>query len=99
MPETLQWAFNAQLMNGPSISFSDNFLVEAYDKIDVEIDPEAGGTPASKDVEVQPGAAGRVLFLLVTASSYDPPLTYEVDGSAARTLDAPLLLVGSGAVE
>lgn len=98
MPATLQWSFNALLVNGPSLAFSDTFDVEAYDKIDVEVDAQAGAAPGSKDVEVQPGGAGRVQFLLVTASSYDPPLTYEVDGGAARPLDAPLLVVGSGAV-
>lgn len=98
MPETLQWAFNAQLVDGPSSSFSNSLSVEAYDKIDVVIDAETGGTPATKTIEVQPGGEGRVLFLLITASSYDPPLTYDVDTSTGITLDAPLLLVGSGAV-
>jgi hypothetical protein len=98
MPETLQWSFHAQLVRGPSISPAGDLVVEGYDKIDVEVDAETGGAPGSKEVEVQPGGAGRVLFLLITASSYNPPLTYTVDGGAERTLDAPLCLIGSGTV-
>jgi hypothetical protein len=47
-------------------------------------------------VNVQPGDSG-VKFLQVTAGSYED-LTYKVDGGTQRTLDAPLLLIGGGAV-
>ena len=95
MAEQIEWSFNARLVDGPSISYSGKFDVEAYDKFEIEIDASAG--PAvDKAVDVQPG--GGVQFLLITASAYDPPLTYEVDGGATHDLDAPVALVGSGAV-
>ncbi|MGH8071777.1 MAG: hypothetical protein ACRERE_42390 [Candidatus Entotheonellia bacterium] len=34
-------------------------------------------------VEVQPGSAGQVKFLMITSSLYDVNLTYSVDGGAA----------------
>lgn len=96
MAEQIQWTVTVQVVGGPKKTVSQTIPVEAYDKIGVEI-AAAGGSEATRTVEVQPGGAGQLRFLLITASSYEPPLTYTIDGGGSITLDAPLLLAGVGA--
>lgn len=98
MPEKINWLLNVQVTEGPKISESKEVQVEAYDKIDVTVPAKAAG-PGTATVDVQPGGAGQVKFLLITSSIYDDTLTYTVDGGAANQLDAPLLLIGAGAVK
>ena len=52
------------------------------------------------DVMVQPSStAGDVLLVVVSSDTYDPGLTYKIDGSAAaHALDAPHVMLGAGAV-
>jgi hypothetical protein len=97
MPEQIQLTLQVQVSGGPQQFVSQALAVDAYDKLQVLI-AAANGGPAVRAVEVQPGGAGQVRLLMVTASSYDPPLSYKVDGGAAIDLDGPLLLVGAGAV-
>ena len=71
--------------------------VEAIDKIEVDVPKAADGGAA--EVEVQPGGAGQVHLLLITADTYSDQLSYTVDGGAADVvLDGPQLMVGAGAV-
>jgi hypothetical protein len=81
---------------GPSLARSFKLGVDAYDLIDVSI---ADGA-ADDAVELQPGGAGQVQFLLVLAGSYDPPLSYKVNvaGNPSHDLDRELLLAGDGAL-
>jgi hypothetical protein len=102
MSKNIRWSLNVQVASGPNISMSQIVEVEAYDNIDVvvpgaSVNPPAAGT---KTVEVQPGGSGQVSFLLITSNMYDSKLTYKVvdDGDSEIKLDAPLLLVESGAV-
>ena len=81
---------------GPSIKSSHTLPVDAYDLIDVAIADGAGELV----VEVQPSsAAGQVQFLLVSASQFNPNLTYRVNDPAnpAHALDRALLLTDGGA--
>ena len=88
--------FNATVVGGPSLARSFNIEVDAYDLIDVEIIDGAADSP----VELQPGGAGQVQFLLVLADSYNPALTYRINAGANPThdLDRELLLAGDGAI-
>jgi len=76
--------------------------VQAFDKIEINVPPESGGTPGSAVVDVQPGGVGRVKLLLITASQYSTTskkLSYSVTGGTSDILlDAPQLLVGDGAL-
>ena len=96
MSEKINWTLNVQVIGGPKLSASNTMTVDAYDKIQVAI--EAGET--DKKVEVQPGGAGHVQFLLILSDSYDELLTYKVNdsGATAVKLDGPHLLIGKGAV-
>lgn len=95
MSERLSWTFSVQAVGGPRIATSKDLDVDAYDKIGVVV---AAG--ADETVELQPGPAGRVQFLLVASTVYDDALTYKVNDPAgtAIKLDGQLLLLGDGAV-
>lgn len=101
MAEQIFWTLNAEAIGGPKISASRTDTVDAYDKIAVDVAAETGGTPGTAAVEVQPGLAGQVRFLLIQSSVYDTDLTYRVNDPAGTpiALDALQVLIGTGAVE
>jgi hypothetical protein len=105
---TINLALNVQVVGGPTVLISKSKSVQAYDKIEVAI--EAG---SEKSVDVQPGAADKVSFLLIKSSVYSSEqsvLTYRVsDGNSdfpdstqpakpPIALDEPHLYFGLGAV-
>ncbi len=96
MPETLNWSFSIEAVQGPRISGSNTMQVDAYDKLSVSL--EAGATDV--DVQIQPAnTAGRVQLLVIRASAYDAALTFSADSGATRfARDGPVVLVGSGPV-
>jgi len=96
VPEKIQWTLNLQVPGGPRLAQTGVLDVEAYDKVSVTL--EVGGPGVN--VDVQPAtAAGQVTLLALTASAYDPALTYSVDeGTTTIPLEAPVALIGAGAV-
>lgn len=62
---------NLQVVNGPKLQISRSKTVEAYDKIEVAIDP--GNT--DKSVEIQPGGGSQVSLLLIQSSLYGSEIT------------------------
>lgn len=97
---TINWSFNIQVAGGPQIALSKSKSVEAYDKIEVVIDPVGKGG-AEKVVDIQPGGAAQVNFLLIKSNLYTE-LTYTVsDGtknSSPIALDEPQVYLGVGAI-
>lgn len=99
MPERINWATDVQIVGGPRIVVSQTVNVDAYDKIDVVV---ADGDD-DKDIQVQPGGAGQVQFILIKSNKYDAALTYSVNAPEANPverikLDALQVLIGEGAV-
>lgn len=100
MPETINWSFSVGAVDGPRVSGSDAFEVDAYDKVSVVL-------PAAADVPVQPATdAGKVHLLVIRASAYDAAIEVSVDDTSTNptvtttfSLDGPLVLIGSGAVK
>ncbi|ASC73011.1 uncharacterized protein XM38_039730 [Halomicronema hongdechloris C2206] len=99
----LNLTLNVRVVGGPQVSVARTKVIEAYDKIDVVLNP--GDTDIS--VEIQPGAATQVGFLLIKSSLYsqadpDPTITYTVsDGAtdfpavgAGLELDDPHIYIG-----
>lgn len=94
MTEKINWTINAQVVGGPRIQEVKELEIEAYDKITVTIEAQEN----DKAVDIQPGGAGQVRFLMLTSSRYED-VTYKVNtGTSVVNLDAPLFLVGEGAV-
>lgn len=95
MAEKISWTVRIDVAAGPKLSASDVIEVEAYDKISFTLD--AGDTGIA--VDLQPGAAGQVSFLMISASEYAEEITYSPDGGTTTVpLDAPLVLIGAGAI-
>ena len=95
MTEKINWTLNVQVVGGPKILASDTIDVDAYDKIDVTIEPDA----SEKEVQIQPGDLGQVQFLLIKSDQYGDGLTYKVNAANDEIkLDALQVLIGDGAV-
>ena len=99
MPNTMKAILRVEVAGASTSSATHEVEAEAYDRIDIVV--PAGD---NRTVEVQPGGAGQVQLLLITAAEYPNDgagtnlLVYTVDGGSSIDLDAPLLLVGAGAV-
>lgn len=95
MATTMKVTFKADVSGASTTSATHTLSdIEAFDKIGVNV--TASG---SENVEVQPGGAGQVQLLFITADSYSDDLTYTVSGGVTDVpLNAPQLFVGSGAV-
>ena len=94
---TVNYGFSIQVAGGPQLVQSRATTVQAYDKIEVLLDP---GT-IDLVVDVQPGAASQVVLLAISSSLNDDKVTYKVaDGGGDKgpfTLDSPQFFSG-GAV-
>lgn len=93
MSETINWTFAFQVQNGPKMTATQTLNVDTYDKSATTIKKGA-------KVLMEAGDAAEMQFLLLTASVYDPTLTYQIapdnKQGPEHKLDAPLLLIGSG---
>ncbi len=99
MSEKIKYSVDVQVVGGIKISSSQTFTVDAYDKIEVAV---ADGA-SDEDIEVQPGSAGQVQFLLIQSVKYGDNLTYSVNAAEADPtkrikLDSQQLFVGTGNV-
>lgn len=96
MAQTIQWSMTAQVPNGPRIVTSQVIEIEAYDSIKLNV----GGNVSDMEVELQPGAAGRVKVLIITSDQYSDNLSYKANavGNPEIIIDQPQALMGEGAV-
>lgn len=79
-------SLNIQVMGEPQILTSESKSVEAYGKIDVEIQP-AGEKADFVNVEIQLGRGAQISFILIKQSAYvpnDTKLTYKVSNGAEK---------------
>ncbi len=100
MPTSIVWKLNAEIASGPGAALASAVVVDAYDRISVTVPHTAANPPNEVEVDVQPGAAGRVRFLLIRSSDYGANLKFKVHDAAnpAHVLDDSLFLVGAGGV-
>jgi hypothetical protein len=95
MSEAIVLSINVGITNGPTQLINQTLSVDAYDKVDIKV-PDGS---AAMNVELQPGGAGKVRFLLVTCDQYSDKLSYKVNaGTDVFLLDGPHVLTGLGAV-
>ena len=92
-------AASFQVPGGPTLALSSAISAEAYDKIEVTVNPG----DSSKQVEIQPGAAARIRLLVVKSSLYGAELSYVAsdgtDNSTAVTLDGPQIFISPGVID
>lgn len=103
MPTKLKATMKVDVAGGSTLSATKEIDAEAYDQIGATVPT---GTPNTAEVDVQPGGSGKVQLLFITASSYPvdessgaAQLSFTVDGGDPVDLDAPLLMVGTGAIK
>lgn len=77
---------------GPTVSAADHFDAEGFEKIEAVIPKGSVATT----VNIQPSVLAQLQAIIMVAESYTD-LTFEVDAEAVtKTLDGPLMLIGSG---
>jgi len=88
---TVTLGTNVQVAGGPQLGFNRSIEVEAYDRIDVTLEPHGTGATAV-EVQIQPSAGDKVLILALTSSLFAPDIVYQIsDGTASgHTADIPL---------
>jgi len=96
MPETINWSVTFDAVLGPRVSATGAQVVDAYDKLSIQLD----GNAADVDVDLQPsGTGGDVELLVMRASSYTAGVTFSADAGASEfTLNGPVVLIGSGSI-
>jgi hypothetical protein len=100
MATSISWKLNVSIPSGPSLALSSAVSVDAYDRIAVTVPNTTAAPPAEVEVDVQPGAVGRVRFLVVRSDVYGDNLKYKVHATAnpEQALNDTLVLVGAGSV-
>ena len=98
MSREISWKVDVKVIDGPKVAASDKLEVEAYGMVEVTA-PDKDTDGGKVTVDVQPSDSGVKFLLITTASGEYKDLTYKVDGGDTRTLNAPLLLIGEGAVK
>jgi hypothetical protein len=94
MAETINWLYSVRADRGPNAALNGTFQADAYERISVTL---AAG--ATQDVTIAPGTWADVLSLVISADDLSGDVTVEPDGAAAAVpLDAPIVLLGAGAV-
>ena len=97
MTKQINWTYTVEVVGGSKISESKTISAEAVDEIGLNIDPQQKDT----EIDIQPGGAGQVQFLLIRSDQYSDQVTYKVNAKnqPTRILDGPHLLIGKGAAE
>jgi hypothetical protein len=96
MPETITWSQSVRLPSGLQRSTSQLIEVEAYDVVETTV----GADAADLEIQVQPGPAAQVRFLMIEPSGDLDDLTYKVNnaGNPEIGLTGPQTFVGPEAV-
>lgn len=98
---TINLAVNVEIVGGPLLSIARSRTVEAYDRIEVTLDPVGAGG-AEKSIDIQPGTATQVCLIVIKSNLYGAELSYKasdgVTDTASITLDEPQVWSGTGAI-
>lgn len=96
MDEKIKWTTNVSVVNGPSFAFTGSELVEAYEKLQVNIESTKTDTVSLLPADV----AIKVLVISVKENIYEDAgktITYKL-GEADKTLAGPLVLTNASAI-
>jgi hypothetical protein len=93
MAVNIRWMYSVSAQGGHAAALADDFDADGYERLNVQVAPAT-----SQDVTIGPGTWADIISLVVSASVMDGSLTVEPDGAAVVPLDAPIVLLGAGAV-
>ncbi|MDH5602009.1 MAG: hypothetical protein OEY78_11985 [Gammaproteobacteria bacterium] len=100
MAQQITWTSNINI-GGSKIFLSGEQNIEGVDSVMVDLaGTDTGSADTDREVEIQPGGAGQVKFLAISASDYGADISYKINnsGATAITLEEPLILIGENAV-
>lgn len=99
MPTNITWKLNLEVQSGPKVLEAKTVQVDAFDRIEVTVPDTTGGSAV--EIDIQPGAPGKIKVLLIRSNNYDDKLTYQVhdDQADVRVLNDALFLVGGGSLD
>ena len=101
----INYIFNVSVEGGPSDTFSNKLITEAYDKISVTIPKAIPGTSQTKAVKLQPTDSEKVKFLCIKADKHHEDkdtkhLTYKADGEGKDVnLELDQVMIGSSLIK
>jgi hypothetical protein len=98
MPINITWKLNVEVQAGPAVAEAHTVQVDAFDRIEVVV-PDAA---TDKEIDIQPGATGKIKLLLIRSSVYGDNLKFKVHAAAAtdvRVLNDALFLTGKGSLD
>ena len=96
MPD-IKCSIKLSISGGPSWSIDHSQQVDAYDVVDLIIDP---GT-TDHMIQLQPGAAGKIALFAIQSSLYGKEITFKASDGTTDTSALPLLgpqMFGNGNV-
>jgi hypothetical protein len=87
------FTIGAQITGGPQLSAPRTRDVEGYDKLDILLPPNT----ADKTVDLQPGAADKLVLLMIKSDLYGKEITFTVKGGGSEseplTLEEPHIFI------
>lgn len=90
-----KWSFNIQVTDGPKVAESGDIELDEFSKRDARIEPNAQPNP---EVLIPTIPDCEIRLLLLKSDKLDKNLQYKLnDGKDWLELDAPLVLLGTGA--
>ena len=100
MPTNVTWKLNLEVQSGPKVLEAKTVQVDAFDRIEVTV-PDTTGQPKATEIDIQPGAPGKIKVLLIRSNNYGDDLTYQVHDTSTdvRVLNDALFLAGGGSLE
>jgi len=99
MPTNVTWKLNLEVQSGPKVVEAKTVQVDAFDRIEVTVPDTSGGDPT--EIDIQPGAPGKIKVLLIRSNRYSDDLIYQVhdDTTDERKLNDALFLAGGGSLD
>ena len=100
MPTNISWKLNLEVQSGPAVVETKTVQVDAFDRIEVTV-PDSSAAPAATEIDVQPGATGKIKLLLIRSTAYGDNLKYKVHANTTdeRVLNDAIFLTGKGSLD
>jgi hypothetical protein len=89
----VSYTVSVRVDNGPSLVRSGTVEVAAYDVVKATAAKNSG----TVEVVIQPESDGGAAFVVMYADNYTD-LSYTVDGGGSIVMEAPVMMIGAGAV-